>query len=458
MDNLLRRYLRTGITTVIDVGSTLHFLQQRDSFLQKPYAPAIYMAGPLLTTWGPQAYKNLGADEPFLEMKTEADARSFVQKQLPYKPDFIKIWYIVRGSNIESGARQYLPLVKAAIDEAHKNNLKVAVHATERITAQLAVEAGANFLVHGIDNEVVDQAFLDLLKKKNVVVSPTLVVAGNYQKALSQQYRASATDRALAHPVPLGSLDDLAHLPDTALTQRYKQLFTQHRQRMATEDSILRLNLRRMLQAGISIATGTDAGNIGTQHSSSYFDELSAMQQAGFDLWSLLQAATINGAKAIGKEKEWGSLKVGKTANMVLLQANPLDSLTNWQKAAWIINKGVAIQPDSLQINSPESLAQEQLNAYNNHDLEAFLKPYAEDVEVYTFPDQLRFKGKEEMRKRYQFITRTPQLYCDLQNRIVQGNTVIDHEKVYGFGSQPVYVIAVYKMENGKIKKVYFIQ
>jgi hypothetical protein len=60
-----------------------------------------------------------------------------VQRQLPYKPDFIKIWYIVLGQNTDSSARASLPLVQAAIDEARKHNLRVAVHATERITAQL---------------------------------------------------------------------------------------------------------------------------------------------------------------------------------------------------------------------------------------------------------------------------------------------------------------------------------
>ena len=64
-----------------------------------------------------------------------------------------------------------------------------------------------------------------------------------------------------------------------------------------------------MADAGVIIATGTDAGNIGTQHVSSYFDELRAMQHAGMNTWSLLQSSTINGAKAIGRQNEFGSIK-----------------------------------------------------------------------------------------------------------------------------------------------------
>ncbi len=75
-------------------------------------------------------------------MKTEEDARNNVRRELPYKPDFIKIAYVVPGRNKDSVARSYLPLVKAAIDESHKAGLRVAVHAFERLTAQLAVEAG----------------------------------------------------------------------------------------------------------------------------------------------------------------------------------------------------------------------------------------------------------------------------------------------------------------------------
>ncbi len=115
------------------------------------------------------------------------------------------------------------------------------------------------------------------------------------------------------------------------------------------------------------------------------------------------------------------------------------------------------IQPDSLLKETPLALAQRQLNAYNGHDLEAFLEPYAEDVEIYQFPNTLQMKGKEAMRKAYQFITKTPGLHCELQKRIVQGNIVIDHERVRGFGGPPAEAVAIYHIEKGKIKKVYFV-
>jgi imidazolonepropionase-like amidohydrolase len=417
------------------------------------------MTGPLLTTYVPAPFKNLGNDAPFAEMLTEENTRKSVRDQLPLNTDFIKIWYIVTDPDVEKGARKNLPLVQAAIDEAHKNNKRVAVHATERITAQLAVEAGADFLVHSVDDEVVSDAFVQLLKQKKTVLCPTLVVMGHYGKVLGDHYHFSIDELNLANPETIGSVLDYPW-PDTSLAKTYIKSMNSTAQaaREKTADSIMTVNLQKLVAGGVIIATGTDAGNTGTQHASSYFIELNAMQQAGMNNWQLLEASTINGAKALGQDKEWGSIAKGKTANLLLFTANPLDSLSNWRKISQVINKGVILDPAKLIINSPEYLVQQQLNAYNAHDLEAFLEPYAEDVELYEFPGKLLMKGKDNMRKDYAFLTKVPKLYCKIQKRIIQDNMVIDHEEVSGFGPKPMYAVAIYIIENGKIAKVYFKQ
>ena len=114
--------------------------------------------------------------------------------------------------------------------------------------------------------------------------------------------------------------------------------------RRKTADSVSAVNLKKLVDAGVTIATGTDAGNIGTQHAGSYFSELQAMSDAGLTLWQMMTASTINGAKAIGKEKEWGSILEGKIANMVLLDSNPLQELQNWKKINVVINKGEVVE------------------------------------------------------------------------------------------------------------------
>jgi hypothetical protein len=174
--------------------------------------------------------------------------------------------------------------------------------------------------------------------------------------------------------------------------------------------------------------------------------------------WQILTASTLNGAKILDKQDEFGTVSAGKKANLVLLNANPVEHIDNIININRVINKGVVINPEELLKDTPEDLAQRQLNAYNLRDIEAFLEPYADDVEIYTFPEKLIAKGKAEMRNMYTpMFENTPNLHCELVNRIVQGNTVIDQENVQ-VGNNMVEAIAVYHIEEGKIKKVYFIQ
>jgi imidazolonepropionase-like amidohydrolase len=166
----------------------------------------------------------------------------------------------------------------------------------------------------------------------------------------------------------------LQSVKDTALVNAYRNYVLRNTGAAKREDSIRGMNLKRLADAGVTIATGTDAGNIGTQHVSSYFDELAAMQMSGMNTWSLLQASTINGAKAVGKEKEFGVIKKGLRADLILLTKNPVEDIRNWQSIEWVINKGVTMRPDSVLQPSPVELADQQLVAYNAHNLEAFLR------------------------------------------------------------------------------------
>lgn len=462
MEDKLRRYLQNGITNVIDVGSTNNFLKQRDTFINADYAPSIYMTGPLLTTYEPKVYEGLEDDEPFILTKTIEEGINGVKNQLPFKPDFIKIWYIAKadGLGVEVSAKKNLPIIIAIIDEAHKNNLKVAVHAQERITAQLAIENGADFLVHSVDDEILKDDFIQLLKKNKIILCPTLKVSNGYANTLGQKLKISTHELKTADPFQLGSLLDLKHLSDTTLVNKYK-IQRNSEEGVATtnkRNTVSMENLKRLSDAGVLIATGTDAGNIGTLHAASYLNELVAMQKSGMSNWQIIVASTINGAKILNKENEFGSIKVGKKANLILLNSNPVDSITNFSKIYRVINKGIVLNPETLIEETPTALAQRQLNAYNCRNIEAFLEPYADDVEIYTYPNKLIMKGKEEMRKNYsKKFDNTPNLHCELLGRIVQGNIVIDKERVQ-VADKIIEAVAIYHIENNKIKKVYFIK
>jgi imidazolonepropionase-like amidohydrolase len=461
MEDKLKRYLQNGITNVIDVGASYSYLKQRETFKDKADVPSIYMTGPLLTTYEPTIYENLKEEAPFSLVKTIDDGIKMVQQQLPYRPDFIKIWYIAGADGLarEESARKNQPIIKAIIDEAHKQKLKVAVHATERITAQLAVQSGADFLVHSVDDELVKDDFVQLLKKNKTVLCPTLQVTAGYRNTFGQKLKIDTHELLRANPFQLGTLLDLRHLPDTALINKYRKGVNSPEQIALVKEAndISSQNLKKLSDAGVLIATGTDAGNIGTLHASSYLKELIAMKDAGMSNWQIIQASTINGAKVLNREREFGSITTGKKANLILLNANPVDSLINLTKIYRVINKGVVYNPDTLIAETPAALAQRQLNAYNFRNIEAFLEPYADDVEIYNFPDKLVGKGKDAMRKNYtSFFETTPNLHCELVGRIVRGNVVIDQERVQA-GDKIFEAIAIYHIENNKIKKVYFI-
>jgi len=216
-------------------------------------------------------------------------------------------------------------------------------------------------------------------------------------------------------------------------------------------------NLKLLADAGITIATGTDAGNIGTLHATSYQSELKLMQESGMSNWQILAASTINGAKILDKQNEFGSVSVGKKANLILLEDNPLNNLENLTKINRVVNNGVVFSPNDLLSDTPEILVQRQLNGYNFRNIEAFLEPYDDDVELYNFPNTLIGKGKESMREDYsKMFENTPNLHCELKDRIVQDNIVFDKEHVR-IGDKFIDATVIYIIENKKIKKVYFV-
>lgn len=107
---------------------------------------------------------------------------------------------------------------------------------------------------------------------------------------------------------------------------------------------------------------------------------------------------------------------------------------------------------------NPETIVQEQLDAYNSRDIDAFMETYSKDVKLYNFPKNLATEGSTAMKKGYAgFFKSTPDLHCDIKNRMVIGNKVIDEEEVTANGNT-FSAVAIYEIENGKINTVTFIR
>ena len=461
MEDFLRRYMKAGITSVIDVGATYNFLEKRRSFAGRDFSPNIYMTGPLLTTTVPAPYKDLKNDSPFTLVTSIEEAKRAIAEQLPLKADFIKVWYIVDPKKVEESARKFEPIFKAIVEESHKNNLKVAVHATEKITAEIAVRNGADFLVHSIDDALVTDEFVNLMKSKKTILCPTLTVFRGYDDTFGQKTEFSFYDLTTANPFQIGNILDLRHIPETALIEQYKKAINSaaYTERQKSNDATMKANLKKLSDAGVTIVAGTDAGNIGTHHASSYIGELKAMKESGLTNWQVLQSATINPAKIFDAENKVGSVAAGKKADLILLEADPSNDLENLKKINAVFKNGKVFNPADLIAETPVALVQRQLNAYNAGNIEAFLEPYADDVEIFNFPDKPSLKGKEAMRKQYaEMFVKFPDLHCELKGRIVQGDVIIDKENITGIGSNKFEATAIYQIKQGKITKVYFIQ
>ena len=451
-----RRYLRLGVTTIIDVGGPFQNFSIRDEVAKDKLAPNILVTGPLFSSYQPAALTT--DDPPIVNISSKEEAEALFNKMLPYKPDFLKVWYIVSPS---IPAEKTFPIVAHINKLAEEKGLKLSVHATQLETARLAVKAGADILVHSVSDKRIPDDFIQELKTNNVTYIPTLIVGKNYGRAYISDPNKHPQDVRWANPFAFGTLFDLSSMAEEELpgrVVRMKNNTDAWKKSITEEDAIMADNLLRLTKAGVNVVTGTDAGNIGTMHASSYIQELEAMQKAGLSNGEILKASTINAAKGFGKEQELGSIKEGKLADLVLLNHNPLDDLQHLNDIAMVFKNGKPLEPSKIIEENPEMLIQRQLNAYNARDLEAFLATYAEDVKIHDLSGQLLMDGKGAMRSRYKSLfENNPMLYCEIKNRMIMGNKVIDQEYVR-IKDGYINAVAIYEVKEGLIQQVTFVR
>ncbi len=184
------------------------------------------------------------------------------------------------------------------------------------------------------------------------------------------------------------------------------------------------------------------------------------MAEAGLSPLQILTAATINGAKVTGWEKKLGTIEAGKLADMVILNSDPLLDIRNASDIHLVIKDGMIFEPSQIIRKKPEDVVQQQVNAYNARDIDAFLATYSPRIKIFDHPDSLLWSGLEEMRNVYTHrFESAPQLHCEIINRIVFGNFVIDREKVTGLpDDQVINAVAIYEVQEGLIQQVWFLR
>ena len=447
------RYLRSGVTSVVDIGGPFWNFEMRKAAGETALAPRVAAAGPLISSVArPQL--DLG-DPPIVKISTPDEGRELVRKLAAQKADYIKIWFVVDG---DGAVERFRPVLRATAEESRKQKTRLAVHATELEAARAAVEEGADLLVHSVTDKDVDDSFVKLLLEKGTILTPSLVVFERYARTFAQQLNLTTEELAWGDPAVISTLFDLAHLPADVVPERIRTATANPKfveQRLAPQRVALR-NLKTLHDAGVIIAAGTDAGNIGTIHGPAIFREFALMKEAGLTPVQILAAATTGAARAFGENAKIGSVEPGYFADLVVLRSNPLTDIANTADIESVMKGGVFRAARTIIPDSAAEVVQRQMNAFNAHNLEALLATYAEDVKLYEFPDRLTGTGRAWLRDYYaKVFSGDARTNRELLKRVATGEVVIDEVRWTGQpdGKSSV-ATGIYEVKDGLIRSV----
>jgi imidazolonepropionase-like amidohydrolase len=313
----LRTYAAYGVTSVVSLGG-----DRRPGFAARDSqrTPGLDRA-------------RLWVAGPVLEPTSPADARKLVAEDAAMKVDIVKI----RVDDTLGTVKKMPPeIYRAVIDEAHKRGLRVAVHVFYLADAKAVLDAGADFIAHSVRDASVDDAIIAAMKRRNVCLSPTLMREVStfvyestppfFSDPLFLKHADAAAVAALREPARQ------AEMRASPAAQRYKVAL-----------DVASRNLKKLSDAGITIAMGTDTGP--PARFQGYFElmELELMAKAGLTPRQVLASATRDAARCLKIDTEVGTLERGKWADFVALDADPLADISNAKKidSVWIAGNRV---------------------------------------------------------------------------------------------------------------------
>jgi imidazolonepropionase-like amidohydrolase len=249
-------------------------------------------------------------------LTNEAEARAAVQELSAREVDLVKIWVDERNGQFEKLSPALYGVV---IDEAHTHGLRVTAHVFTQEDAKGLLRAGIDAFAHGVRDQDVDDELVELwLERSNVVLVPNL-------------------------PNP-GVAGDFSWLSGTVPPDRLREMQEASRDRPAAQEAfgIQARNLARLNQAGVTIAFGTDGSTPWAVH-----QEMEDMVRSGMTPAEVIVAATSNSANLM-QMTDVGTVAVGKSADFIVLDANPLDEITNTRRIDAVYLRGTAVDRDAM--------------------------------------------------------------------------------------------------------------
>ena len=322
-DNLLdhlRRYAYYGIAATLSMGLDrgelpyeLRAMPVDGTALFRTAGRGIAMpnAGPNALYW---------RDAPY-GITTEAEGRQAVRELAAKKVDVVKIWVDDRNKTVTP-----LPpsLYRPIIEEAHKLGLRVIAHVYYLADAKELLRAGIDGFAHGIRDLEVDDEIMGLFKARpQVFVIPNLPDTPPFGNDLVW----------LSETLPPLQIEALKRTAATSLGR--PRLF-----------DVQARSLKKLTAAGVRIAFGTDAG-IGAPYGWSAHAELADMVAAGMTPMQVIVAATRTSAEIL-KLDQLGTIAAGKSADFIVLSANPLDDIMNTRRIADVYLRGRHIDRKAL--------------------------------------------------------------------------------------------------------------
>jgi imidazolonepropionase-like amidohydrolase len=325
--NHLRRELYYGVVGTQSVGSSptepsLALVTDQQAGKYPSASRFFFMPGMAPPNGGPDAIliKGTKALNAVYEVSTGAEARTAVQGMAARGLKQVKIWVDDRRGTYPKMSPE---VYNAVIDEAHRHGMLVNAHAIALADQKAVVRAGADVLVH-TTTEPIDDEFTALLREKKPYWTTVI--------GLGDRSEACNGDPFVDDTYPEKTLEEI----------RQKDCGPVSPGAAARERSLL-ANVPKYIANGARLVLGTDAG-IDVRHAFGWADhhELSRWVQLGVPPREALVAATSRPAALLGAT-DLGSLAVGKSADFIVLTANPLDDIMNTRRIERVYLRGVAV-------------------------------------------------------------------------------------------------------------------